>query len=719
MFGTKEAAPILLRDRSGGDFTAFAREEAPSTPVSSAPTFRYRRELDGVRAISILLVIFYHARITVAGLDVFRGGFIGVDVFFVISGYLIGTITLRELSAGKFSFIRFYERRARRMFPALYAVLALTTIPAWLYMLPEAFKDYSASLVAAVVFASNFYFWDSVSYDAGETSFQPLIHTWSLGLEEQFYLFFPLLMVLAYRYARGWITVLLVLACLASLVLAEHMTATAPDSSFFLLPFRVWELGVGALLARREQLHGRHVSPTLGWVMPMVGIALLATAVTIMGPHWHHPGIATLIPVGATALLIWYTGQDDPVTRLLSSRILVFFGLISYSLYLWHQPILAFGRLASIDNPSNARLLLWIMVSIILGATTYWLVEVPTRNRKRTSSVAIWSVSLVGALLLAALGLYGYSQQGMKERFSPQLKPIAQASEIVEASIFQKGKSCHNYDPAKGPCIFPGPNPEGFNLISAGDSYARTLTTPASKGIAHYADFASFTPLSRGGCQFLLDVQRSDGVSVSCPAEYNKTRMDYILAQKRAIVVILLRLPMLLEHSRFNNGEGGVEPGHDHPYLSRTGERTPASKAVVGQSLSRTVGTLLRRGVKVVLVYPVPEMGWNVPQILLARARSGAAAHIYDPVSVSYSGFRARTRQTYELYDALGQDVNLLRVYPEKLFCGQDRCFANKGRQIFYRDNNHISYRGATILNTAIMDAIAKRWGSGAAARGS
>ena len=119
------------------------------------------------------------------------------------------------------------------------------------------------------------------------------------------------------------------------------------------------------------------------------------------------------------------------------------------------------------------------------------------------------------------------------------------------------------------------------------------------------------------------------------------------------------------------------------------------------------------------LVYPVPEMGWNVPQILLARARSGAAAHIYDPVSVSYSGFRARTRQTYELYDALGQDVNLLRVYPEKLFCGQDRCFANKGRQIFYRDNNHISYRGATILNTAIMDAIAKRWGSGAAARGS
>lgn len=714
MFGTKEPVPILLRDRSGEDLPLFGKEAVPSTPVRSAPSgFRYRRELDGVRAISILLVIFYHARIQIGGVDVFRGGFIAVEVFFVLSGYLIGTITLQELDAGKFSFIRFYERRARRMFPALYVVLALTTIPAWLYMLPAGFKDYAASLVAAVVFASNIYFWETVSYDAGETSFHPLIHTWTLGIEEQFYLFFPLLMVLAYRYARGWITVLLTLGCLASLVLAEYMTAKAPDSTFFLLPFRVWELGVGALLARREQLHGRHVPRALSWVMPIAALATLAVGVAIMEPHWHHPGVATLIPVGATAMLIWYTGQDDPVTKLLSARALVFFGVISYSLYLWHQPVLAFGRLTSIDTPGNARLLVWIMVSIVLGATTYWLVEVPTRNRKRTSSAAIWTVSLTGALLLAVLGYYGYRQQGLIDRFSPQLRPIAAASEITEAGIFQKGKSCHNYEPAKGPCVFAGPKPDGFTLISAGDSHARTLTTPASQGIAHYQGFASFIPLNRGGCQFLLDVQRSDGVSVSCPAEYNKARMDYILAQKQAVVVILLRLPMLLEHTRFNNGEGGVEPGHDRPHLSRTGETSPASKATVARALSRTIGTLLRRGVKVVLVYPVPEMGWDVPQLLLARARTGDAARVYDPVSVSYSGFRGRTRQTYEIYDALGQAPNLLRVYPERLFCEHGRCFGNRGKHIFYRDNNHLSYEGATLLNAAIIDGIAKRWGTG------
>lgn len=720
MFKERTPVPAGLQrdideeDRLPGQSAAVPKE--PSTH-SAPPGNGYRREIDGLRAIAVMLVIVYHARVQIAGIDLFRGGFIGVDIFFVISGYLIGTIVQREITAGKFSFIRFYERRARRILPALYAVLALTMVPAWFYLLPGSFMEYAGSLIASVASLSNFYFWHSGSYDAGETIFKPLIHTWSLGVEEQFYLIFPPVMLLIWRYARRWTGALMVVGCLASLLLAERTTGQSPDASFFLLPSRFWEMAVGAILARRELQHGRPVSPHMGRVMPAVGLAMLLIAVPIMTPHWHHPGFITVIPVAGTALMIWYMGQGDAVTRLLSSRPFIFIGLISYSLYLWHQPVFAFGRLTSINHPGNAQTLAWIVLAIILATATYRLVEVPTRDRHRTSSTAIWSIALAGALLLGGFGLYGYSRDGQIERFGPSLTPIAKASDISEARIFQNGKSCHNYARSQGPCVFTGPNPNGYSLITVGDSHARTLTGPLRDNLPHYSELASFTPLNRGGCLFLLGIGRVNDAVESCPASYNQARLAYVLAQKRPIAVIFLRLPLLLEQSRFDNGEGGVEPGEDHPHLSRTGETSPADHAAVVQAVSRTVRTLMDHGVKVVLVYPVPEMGWNVPQALLLRARSTKEATTHHTISVSYAGFRERTRHSYAVYDAIGTDPRLVRIYPEHLLCDGMRCYGNRGARILYRDDNHLSYDGARQLDALIMNAIMKRWGAEVGAR--
>lgn len=714
MFDAKTPDSILIKGRVGGETgtpeapVAHERTPAGTQPVNAG----YRREIDGLRAIAVMLVIFYHARPRIADIDVFKGGFIGVDVFFVISGYLIGAIIQRDIAAHRFSFIRFYERRARRILPALYAVLTLTIVPAWLYLLPGPFMDYSASLVASVASASNLYFWHSGSYDAGETIFKPLIHTWSLGVEEQFYLLFPPLMLLVWRYARRWITPILAVVCLASVLLAERTTAGSPDASFFLLPTRIWEMAVGALLAQRELQHGRKITPGLARTMPVAGLALLLIAVPVMQPHWHHPGLATVIPAAGTALMIWYMGKGDVVTRLLSSPPFVFLGLISYSLYLWHQPIFAFGRLTTIGSPSGLRLLFWIALAIGSAVATYWLVEVPTRDRRRTSSTTIWVLALTGALLLSGFGFYGFSKQGHIERFAPALTPVAQAADIAEARIFQHGKSCHNYVPSAGPCVFPGQNPGGFSLISVGDSHARTLTGPLSATVSRDPDIASFTPLNRGGCLFLLGVQRVNDTAESCSPEYNRARLAYVLAQQRPVAVILLRLPLLLEQSRFNNGEGGVEPGEDQPHLSRLGETDPVDYTTVARAMSHTVRALLDHRVKVVLVYPVPEMGWNVPQLLLARARQGADGAAGNSVSVPYAGFRARTLRTYQLYDSVGNDPNLLRIYPERSLCDGERCYGSRGNRIFYRDDNHLSSVGATLLSEAILEGVSVKWGS-------
>ncbi|WP_404925053.1 acyltransferase family protein [Mesorhizobium sp. ORM16] len=690
---------------------------AQSGIVATTPAGQvgYRREIDGLRAIAVVLVILYHSGLRVAGLDPFAGGFIGVDVFFVISGYLIGSIVQREVMDGTFSFANFYERRARRILPALYTVLAVTIPFAWLYMLPSAFRDYSASLLATVFSASNLYFWHVASYDAADNLFRPLIHTWSLGVEEQFYVIFPCFLLLVWKFSRKFLTAILCIGLVVSFILAEWMTRHFPDASFFLLPPRIWELGLGVFLARRELTGGRLVSMRSSRVAPAVGLALLICAVPLMRPQWHHPGLVTLIPVAGTALLIWYTGHGDPITRALSSQPFVFVGLISYSLYLWHQPIFAFGRMSATDSVGGMMVFFWILMSVILAIATYRFVEIPTRSRKRTSKHVIWLIASLGAVLLSGGGYYWYVQNGLPSRFADGLAPIAAASDIREAQIFQNGKSCLNFAPEQGPCTFHGSNPEGYALVSLGDSHARTLLGPMRDSLDDYRDIASFTPLNRGGCVFLLGLQRVDVDQPGCPGDYNDKRLDYIGRLKRPIAVLLWRLPILVEQSRYNNGEGGIEPGDDHPHLAKLGETGPADPAAVATAISRTINTLLERGVKVVLVYPVPEMGWNVPQVLLMRARrqNDPAAYMQaDPISVSYGDFRRRTQRTYALYDNVGSDPNLVRVYPEKAFCDQQRCFANRGSQIFYRDDNHLSETGASKLNVLIMDAIKARWGN-------
>jgi peptidoglycan/LPS O-acetylase OafA/YrhL len=325
----------------------------------------YRPDIDGLRTMAVLPVVFYHA-----GVTGFTGGFVGVDIFFVISGFLITTIIHRELAEGRFSILRFYERRARRILPALFAVTVASLVAGWFLLTPADYDQMGQSILSALLFVSNMWFWqNSGGYFDGGTDYLPMLHTWSLAVEEQFYIFFPLLLMALYRFARRLLVPAILVLVIGSLILAAWATPHMPSASFYLLPTRIWELGMGALLAlglvRTEA--PRVLRETIG----ALGLVCVLVPVFLYDSTTEFPGLAALPPVLGAAALIW-AGTVGPVmaSRLLSLRPMVWIGLISYSLYLWHWPVMAFvrNRIFTVELEP-----IWLMATVLTSVLAGWI----------------------------------------------------------------------------------------------------------------------------------------------------------------------------------------------------------------------------------------------------------------------------------------------------------------------------------------------------------
>lgn len=305
--------------------------------MRSGSTTSYRSDIDGLRAVAVLPVVLYHS-----GLTVFSGGFVGVDIFFVISGYLITNIIWTEIRSSDFSILRFYERRARRILPALFVVILATLVAGSIWSLPQQLAGIGASSAAAVLSVSNFYFWSQSGYFSPHAEMLPLLHTWSLGVEEQFYLIFPLGMVLLHRLKLNPPMVIAV-AIAPLFAVGVYLSYTMPAVSFYLLPARAWELLIGAVLALGivPKVHNRSLREAMG----IGGLSIIGLAIFMIDPQMRFPGFVALAPcIGAAALI--HSGHVPTVaSRLLSVRPMVFVGLISYSLYLWHWPLLAFTKM--------------------------------------------------------------------------------------------------------------------------------------------------------------------------------------------------------------------------------------------------------------------------------------------------------------------------------------------------------------------------------------
>ena len=425
----------------------------------------YRREIDGLRAIAVLPVILFHG-----GFQAFAGGYVGVDVFFVISGYLITLIILGELAEGHFSLVRFYERRVRRILPALFFMMLCCLPFAWAWMVPQQFHDFARAIIAVVFFFSNILFWRTTGYFEPQADENPLLHTWSLAIEEQFYIVFPVFLLLFWRFGRKPLVVAGIAATAASLLLAEWGWRTHPEANFYLLPTRAWEFGVGALCAfalhRRERRDNK--------LLAALGLGLIVIAVFAFDGTTPFPSLWAALPVGGAALVILYGSTTGVAGRILAAPALVGIGLISYSAYLWHQPLFAFARIRSMSYPSPSLMLGLGAASLVLAYLTWRYVELPFRRKPALPAFAspgrIFSVSLAAAACFVAFGLFGVLSDGRQHLW------ISQNPERAAVyTLYEKAREFRGVWFDDGACR--------FNLAVLGsDETARILDCAARHG---------------------------------------------------------------------------------------------------------------------------------------------------------------------------------------------------------------------------------------------
>jgi peptidoglycan/LPS O-acetylase OafA/YrhL len=387
-------------------------------PMPSALPDRYRPDIDGLRAIAVLLVVLFHAFP-----DAMPGGFIGVDVFFVISGFLITGIIARELDLGRFSLLGFYTRRIRRIFPALLVVLCAVLVLGWLWMLPQAYTRLSADVVASAAFAANIALWLQSGYFDVESAKKPLLHLWSLGIEEQFYLFWPLILMLA---ARLRLSLLMVASAigLGSFVLNVALIGADPVATFYLPFTRAFELLTGAALACAWNRLGHGAAASN--FRAGTGFVLIAAASAILSAHSAFPGWWALLPVIGSALLLSAPAAWS-ARRLLASAPMVWIGKISYPLYLWHWPLLVFFAIIKFAPPTLLERGLIVGLSFLLAFATYRLVEIPFRFGR---PIPLKAAALAGAMALVALaGGVVFERGGFAFRLPAEIRAMANVPE--------------------------------------------------------------------------------------------------------------------------------------------------------------------------------------------------------------------------------------------------------------------------------------------------
>ena len=382
----------------------------------------YRREIDGLRALAVIPVMLFHA-----GFHVYSGGFVGVDVFFVISGYLITSIILHDQHRGNFSLLRFYERRARRILPALFLVMAVTCVFAYVWMLPDELKNFGQSILATTLFANNILLAFTSGYWSLASEFKPLLHTWSLGVEEQYYVLFPLLMMLGWKLFRRHLAVVLGAAAILSFAVANWGLFRKPEFTFFLLPTRAWEILIGALaalyMAGRKGANSKRLwSELLGGT----GLCLIVASVFLVGRgHTSHGIFYLTAPTLGTALIILFSSANTVVGRILGWGPMVGVGLISYSSYLWHQPLFSLARVYSKDPPGTAIYSVLLVVAFILAYLTWRFVETPCRSKEKVSRTGIFSFALVLSVAFALYGFYLDRSYGLVSRIYDTSKVTA------------------------------------------------------------------------------------------------------------------------------------------------------------------------------------------------------------------------------------------------------------------------------------------------------
>lgn len=645
-----------------------------------AGTLAYRREIDGLRALAVIPVILFHA-----GFASFSGGFVGVDVFFVISGYLITSIILTEISAGTFSFANFYERRARRILPALFFMILICLPLAWLWMLPNELAEFAQSVSAISLFSSNILFWQQSGYFEADATAKPLLHTWSIAVEEQYYLFFPMFIMAFWFMGRRWLTGVIIAVGLISLGLAEWGTRSHPTANYYLLPTRAWELLAGSLTAL--YLIRQDVNQTGNNALSIIGAGLIAYAVGRFDETLPFPGLYALAPVVGTVMIIIYAKPGTLCARLLSTPLLVGIGLISYSTYLWHQPLFAFAKTRSPETVSEGVMALLALTAVILGWLSWRIIERPFRNKTRISRPQIFTGALAGSFILLMIGLAGNLGNGFPAR-------SAGTADIASAATFKIPKHCRRLTSFSQDCLFGVPGSDQPDAIVWGDSYANALLGGLDRALADANLTAA--PAIYFSCPSILGVTRNDARNLGANFEKNCARYTKRAFKRIAASTVrtVIMTSAYLSYTTDTNSEG-------EPLLETNGSTSRLSREndIIGQLKSTVIG-LTGQGKHVILVLPHPRaIGFDAA---FKRQFQG------EPAS-----FRLNRRQADDLSSrirrALAGVTSVDFVAPTDIFCKSDDCRFVRNGKFLLADRGHLSRVAARQVSAQIIGQLNKK----------
>jgi peptidoglycan/LPS O-acetylase OafA/YrhL len=651
----------------------------------------HRRDIDGLRAFAIVPVVCFHA-----GLGL-RGGFVGVDIFFVISGYLISSILFRDGAAGRASILGFYDRRIRRIFPALAVVLVATTAASLFILLPSELIGYAHSLLYAVLFSSNIWFWATTNYFGDPNIDIPLLHTWSLAVEEQFYILWPLVVLVLAKLPRRLTLAVVLAALVVSLLLSQWLTVKSPTTAFYMLPSRAWELLIGATLALLPAAGVRH-RRWLG-AAGVLGLALICYAVTVFYETMPFPGFAALVPCLGTALLLYAGAADGPATRLLSWRPLVAIGLISYSLYLWHWPILSLSQLWLGHALTLAEKLAAVALSVVLAGLSWRYVEQPFRHTRDRSRAAQWRTAAVGLATIAAFAAVGgglAAANGLRQR----LPALALTYDDAGRS-FPNGKlpGCVLVDAAAAARLdatcFADAHPQPTAVLW-GDSHALQVKDALAALLAARGGTALRSVTVNGCAPFAGAVQLDQvGDANNACAAFNDRMLATIAARPEIREVYI--------SGRWGKFLGLASSGINNGYLRRdphAPRNSTTSRSAFIVSVDTMVATLQRAGKTVTIIGPSPEFATSVSKCMARQAWSG---HDYARCDADL-GARPEIIEGNRILRAIAAARHAHYVDLLKRLCTGLHCATGRGNTLFFRDENHLTTAGARFGMAATLD---------------
>lgn len=636
----------------------------------------YRADIDGLRAIAVLSVVLNHA-----GVGLFSGGFVGVDVFFVISGYLITSIIMREIDGREFSLVKFYERRIRRIYPALFAMMLLIVCVSAMLYDAENFRDFGKSMIAATFFASNIHFWFETGYFEAPAQLKPLLHTWSLAVEEQYYIIFPALMYILARRFKTKIPHILTGIALLSFGWSVYELKNDPSGVFYFAHLRAWELLIGSILALAAARI--KISLTLRNLLSAIGFGMVVMPIFFYTSNTAFPGMAAAIPALGAALVIYGGIEGDVfVGKILSLAPLVFIGQISYSLYLWHWPVIIFGKYYAIRRTTTQEVIILLLITFIVSVLSWQFIEKPFRSKTFLKGRGIFVGAGSVMLLATVVGSIVYFNEGFPARQNQQRL-------IYETKVYEK---CNfNY---RKPALFSvcalGEKKQTPSFLFWGDSHA--LSLGKSVHLSALKNGATGQMAYAIGCPPLL--YSTDNGDPNC-FNFNHATIQYIKDHPELNTVILASRWAIWAERTYYDFDLGKSIRHEDELLNP--KDVNANLVLFETGFNQTVKKLIELNRKVVIVTQTPEIGYDVPSAYFIAQRTGR--DVNEIIAPSLADYFFRNRHVFPIINSIEKKNHVQIIDPWKVLCDDHKCFAAVNGMPLYKDSNHLSVFGAEYIS--------------------